>query len=295
MLKIAVIGDIHTGFDLKDTELLNSSEYHLILFTGDLPGRSHRQTVRIAKIMSHLKKPAVMIAGNHDATSVKHLLGEITGDRFLKQSDSSSQFARVEELRKALGPVRLSAYECIDLKNFTGVDTEYKLITGRPHSMGGPGIAFLPYMSDAYGVESEKDSAGKTAEAAVPGSRLLILAHNGPAGLGSNRDDLFGADFKAEAGDHGDRDLTEAISQMKQKGCHISAVIAGHMHHALRGGGKRKWLKKEDHTTYINAARVPRIIKKSASTARHHVRICIANQGEAEVEQVFWDESGRII
>ena len=55
----------------------------------------------------------------------------------------------------------------------------------------------------------------------------------------------------------------------------VLAVVAGHMHHRLKGGGERKWLVESDGVLYVNAARVPRIEK---SGQRYHV--CLETDGE---------------
>ena len=48
------------------------------------------------------------------------------------------------------------------------------------------------------------------------------------------------------------------------------AVVAGHMHHRLKGGGERRWLVERAGVLYVNAARVPRI---DGDGRRYHVRL----------------------
>lgn len=290
---IAAIGDIHTRFDETDIALFNDSDYDLILIVGDLPGRSHRQTLSVARVLSKLNIPALFVPGNHDCTSIKHLLGEITGDPFLKQSSSESQMKRVSDLTKALGTVRYLAYEKVNLHEYTGKNIDIELIAGRPHSMGGPGLSFKKYLADAFNVDNVEQSADKISSLAEKNKNYLILAHNGPYGLGAKKDDIFGADFKPEAGDFGDQDLQFAIEQMKAKENRILAVVAGHMHHSLKGGGTRKWLLETDGTFYINSAFVPRIRKREGIEIRHHVRIEIDSKHSLQVEQIFWDQNGK--
>lgn len=90
---------------------------------------------------------------------------------------------------------------------------------------------------------------------------LVILAHNGPLGLGAGTDDMFGKDFGKPGGDWGDRDLALAIQRIEGFGLRVRAVIAGHMHHKLvhpRGGERRRFLRRGD-TLFVNAAHVPRV------------------------------------
>jgi hypothetical protein len=70
----------------------------------------------------------------------------------------------------------------------------------------------------------------------VPASHaLIILGHNGPAGLGSQRHNICGCDWLAAAGDHGDPDLQEVLQQLHRAGRAPSLVVFGHMHYQLQG------------------------------------------------------------
>jgi uncharacterized protein (TIGR04168 family) len=90
---------------------------------------------------------------------------------------------------------------------------------------------------------------------------VLFLAHNGPSGLGGQAQDLWGRDFDPDGGDWGDADLRGAIEHARGRGLRVLAVLAGHMHWALRGrpGVQRRWQLQERGTLYVNAARVPRV------------------------------------
>ena len=82
-----------------------------------------------------------------------------------------------------------------------------------------------------------------------------------------------------DEGDHGDLDLRAAIDHARERGKRVRAVIAGHMHHALKGGGRRTWQVDRDDTLFINAAEVPR----HRDGRRHHVRLTLdADHAEAE-------------
>ena len=91
---------------------------------------------------------------------------------------------------------------------------------------------------------------------------LLVLSHNGPAGLGDRADSIWGCDFREEEGDWGDPDLTQAIDHARAQGKRVLAVIGGHMHLRTKQGVERPWRTERDGTLYLNAARVPRIFSR---------------------------------
>ncbi|MBI41624.1 MAG: hypothetical protein CMF59_18685 [Leptospiraceae bacterium] len=291
MIKIAGIGDIHTAFDEEDVSLFNSSDYDLILVCGDLPGRSHKQTVSIGSMLSRLKRPALMIPGNHDSTTVRQLLGEITGSNRLKREDPKMP-GRVQELRDALGSVQLGGYTIHRFSKQEGwVDgpADLDIISARPHSMGGPDIGFAPYIESQFDVKTQEDSARRILELLQnsKSSLRLILAHNGPSGLGSFPRDIWGCDFDPDRGDFGDPDLESALGQAVDTDWAPQVVLAGHMHHALKGGGERTWYVNRNGIHYVNAARVPRIFRENGEKRRHHVRIEL-DRTDVQVEQIYW-------
>ena len=156
------------------------------------------------------------------------------------------------------------------------------MLAGRPHSCGGPRLAFARYLRDAFGVASMEQSAARLCALVDQAPRdrpLLILSHNGPAGLGDRRSDPCGRDFHPDEGDWGDPDLAIAIAHAKAQGHRLLAVVSGHMHHALRGGGTRTWHVERGSVLYVNAARVPRIFEDSGRHRRHHVALTV--EGDA--------------
>jgi uncharacterized protein (TIGR04168 family) len=91
---------------------------------------------------------------------------------------------------------------------------------------------------------------------------LILLAHNGPTGLGSGLNDICGKDWDLEGGDHGDQDLASAISLLKENNqISIPLVVFGHMHKELTHGNEfRKMIVVgTDNTIYLNGAIVPRV------------------------------------
>jgi len=283
-LKIAVFGDIHGHFSTEDARWLNESDRDRVLFTGDLAGFRHADTLRIAGILGTVEKPAWLIPGNHDTVPLLPFLAELSGESLLTRL-SRGQGRRATELAQALGPVQVGGFSRHSLDE--GLD----LIVGRPHPMGGSQFSFGRHLERAYGIADLDASASRLralVDEAAP--RILFLAHNGPTGLGERRADIFGCDFKPEEGDWGDSDLRAAVDHALGTGRSVPAVIAGHMHHALRGGGKRTWQTRgDDGVLYVNAARVPRVFGvggRRSRQMRHHVLVTVEG-GLAEAEEVL--------
>jgi uncharacterized protein (TIGR04168 family) len=103
---------------------------------------------------------------------------------------------------------------------------------------------------------------------------LLILAHNGPRGLGNRAHDIWGCDFRDEEGDWGDPDLEVAVARAVERGLR-AVIVAGH----------RVWHTISDEVLYVNPARVPRIYAGSDAELRYHAVLAL-DGGEAKLEQV---------
>ncbi len=274
-MRIAVIGDIHRHWDDQDVHLLDREGLDLVLFTGDLGGATQRGARAVAASIATLGTPSLVVPGNHDGASLGQLLGEVVQSRSLIRAFAPGHGARSSALAQALGPVPLGAYS---LHRFGSLD----VLCGRPHSMGGPTLSFEPAMRRNHGVGSLEQSAERLRELVEQSQaeNLLILAHNGPSGLGQRRDDIWGCDFKKEEGDFGDPDLRAAVERAHQLGRPLRAVVAGHMHTRLRGGGQRRWTLRERGVLYVNAAQVPR----HRRGRRHHVLLTLES-GRIEAEE----------
>lgn len=269
-LRIAVIGDVHLHWSDADVEYFNGAGYDRVLFVGDLAAYRHRAGLAVARAISKLDVPALAIPGNHDATNLPQLAAEVLGQPVLANLLGMAQPKWQDELRQALEPVDVAGYSLHQLPG------DVTLIAGRPHSMGGPHLAFSRLLRARFGIDTLERSAAKLRELVdEAGDRIVFLAHNGPAGLGERREDIWGCDFRKEEGDFGDSDLTSAIEHAKQRGKRVLAVLAGHMHHQLARGGQRRWLVRRGGTAYVNAARVPRVFREGSTTLRHHVAVVI--------------------
>ena len=109
---------------------------------------------------------------------------------------------------------------------------------------------------------SEQDSAKKIINCSKNDKKdlpLLIMAHSGPSGLGSDSNSICGRDWKIPSLDWGDRDLALAITEIQKKR-KVDLVVFGHMHNKLkRNLGRRKMFAKDyKGTAYFNTAVVPR-------------------------------------
>ncbi|MEM7118661.1 MAG: metallophosphoesterase [Chloroflexota bacterium] len=282
MAKIAVIGDIHHHFTDADVAYFNQSEEELLLFVGDLADYRPRRAYPIVERMARLKKTAVYLPGNHDAVTFPQLVGEVKRWPWLIQLGSMGQRWRVHALRKRLGPVVIGGYSH---HHYPLSDLEITVIAARPHAMGGPHLAFAPYLRRQFGIRTLTESAArlKMCIDQAPTTRLIFLGHNGPTGLGNEQADLWGKDFDRRGGDWGDPDLREAIDYAREAGKDVTAVFAGHMHHALKFGGQRRWHMVKNGTHYVNAGRVPRI---SGSGEHHYVQLTVTDSETKVIEIV---------
>lgn len=275
-MRLGVIGDVHLAFGPKDVAALDAQGYDAVLFVGDLAGYSHRGALKVARYVATLKTKAWVMPGNHDCMTAQQMFAEMMGHEATKDLLSGGEEARVAELGSALGAATLTGYSVVELAGIS-------MICGRPHSFGGPSFSYRPYLSRAFGVENVDASGARLCDLVdeAASERLIFLAHNGPTGLGSERHDIWGCDFKRQGGDFGDQDLRDALDHARARGKQVLAVIAGHMHRQLRGGGpeRRAFVRDEAGTLFVNAARVPRVFKdpETGREQRHHVAVTIAN------------------
>ncbi|MGM0574111.1 MAG: metallophosphoesterase [Myxococcota bacterium] len=297
MVRLAIIGDVHRRWDEADARWFDGSDYDMVLFVGDLGSYGHRRTLEVARSIARLRKPTLVLPGNHDTVNLVQMVAEVlegeTGVSFewLRHVAGVGHGRRWRQLRRALAPVPLVGFGRRRLPD--GLAPDLEIIAARPLSMGGDGCAFSPLLRRRYGIGTIQDSADFLCRMvdASPARRLVFLAHNGPTGLGDRRDDIWGCDFRRSEGDFGDPDLRIAVDHAIASGKRVLAVVAGHMHHRLkRGGGQRRWILRRDGVLYVNAARVPRILEEGGRTVRHHVALEIDGD-RAEAEEVLVDRS----
>lgn len=81
--KVALIGDLHGHWDDWDVEWFNLSDYHLILFTGDLGSGIGAAGVKVARSIARLAKPALVMPGNNDVRFQPAIAAEFAHQRGL--------------------------------------------------------------------------------------------------------------------------------------------------------------------------------------------------------------------
>jgi uncharacterized protein (TIGR04168 family) len=281
-VRLALIGDVHLSFDAHDAAALDADRYDAVLFAGDLSGYSPRGGLRVGRYIASLRTPTLVVPGNHDGALPHQLLAEMMRHEASIELTASGQAERVAQLRAALAPAVLGGYSVHPLRAAAGSGRDERIdcVVGRPHSFGGPQLSFRPYLREQFGIDSIERSAERLCALvdATTTERIVFLAHNGPSGLGEKKSDIWGADFRKSEGDFGDPDLRTAIVHARRRGKRVLAVLAGHMHHAVRGGGERTWTVKEHETLFVNAARVPRVWKAEGKILRHHVEVVIEGE-----------------
>ena len=250
-LILGVVGDVHQSLFIEDIEYFNDSDIDVVLFVGDLAQHTGRGGRRLIKLLAQVKKPTFVIPGNHDSVAfVTRLQQQLAGHPWVNICAYSSHMMEID-----------------------GVP--WALIAARPHSVGGQTLRYPDYLAQKFGVQCMRSSAEKMCRLVEASSaqHLMFLAHNGPSGLGANPTDIWGCDFRSEGGDYGDEDLRIAIDYARSLNKHVGLVVAGHMHHQLRTGGHRTWCVSKDGCQYVNAARVPRVVRDGPVSSHHHVRV----------------------
>jgi len=216
-----------------------------VLFVGDLG----EADLRIVKAIKNLPLPTAVILGNHDRGHDR------TGELLRFQLNLLGDIHCGWSLRKWHSP--------------------YIAVVGaRPCSAGG-GFHLSAEVQGAFGQITLQESVKRivlAAEEAPKHLPLVILAHAGPTGLGSNVDSPCGRDWKAPALDWGDKDLELALDQIRKERI-PDLVVFGHMHHSLKGGSRTRCSFVEDRwgTVYLNAASVPRRAKDEAGEYLYHL------------------------
>ena len=233
-LKIAIVGDCHGLWSETDIEILSIVKPDFVLFVGDIS----EGKIKIIKKINCLDIQSYVLLGNHDRGSDK------TGETLQKQ---------IRVLQDKFCGWKLKVFE-----------NKINIVGARPCSSGG-GYFLSKEVLGVYGPLTEQESARKIINCSIQAREdlpLIIIAHSGPTGLGSEPNSICGRDWKAPPLDWGDRDLNIALTEIK-KNRFVNLVVFGHMHNILnRNQGSRKMLEIDNGGTfYLNAAIVPRYEK----------------------------------
>ncbi|MEM1153673.1 MAG: metallophosphoesterase [Pseudomonadota bacterium] len=276
--RIGVVGDLHSHFDEIDVHQLNEQHYDLIFFTGDLGGGAQGSSLHMARIMSDLDGPVLVMPGNNDTIDITELGAE------LMHRHGLHMIRAIATHHEEPGAIALCGYSHHPIA-IGG--RHVSLIAARPHSMGGPSLTFADHLAHTYSIHSLVESVSRLKSLIDEANEeIIFLAHNGPYGLGSEPGDIWGCDFKAGAGDWGDTDLTEAIDYALSLDKRVLAVVAGHMHLMTKQKVERPWRVESNGIDYINAARVPRIFNREDGVYRHHVCMTLT-QDQLEIEEIL--------
>ena len=194
--------------------------------------------IKILKTINNLDIPSYVVLGNHDRGNDK------SGETLIKQ---------IRILKEKFCGWKLKVFK--DYVNIVGA---------RPCSSGG-GYFLSKEMCGVYGPLTEEESVNRIVKEASESRNdlpLLILAHSGPSGLGSEPESICGKDWKLPSMDWGDRDLSLAISKI-QKERKLDLVIFGHTHSQLKRnlGARKMFVVDKRGTAYLNCAVVPRYKK----------------------------------
>jgi len=268
--QVAIIGDLHSGWNEFDVRYFNQSRYEVLLFTGDLGGR-------IARSIASLERAALVMLGNNDVRQYAAITAELTYQRGLSGLLSADEGGLVEVTTRTCG----FSSHVLSL-----ADLDVTLIAGRPFAMGGSEFSFPDALRQSYEVGSLDESRERLRGLvdSISTEHVVFLSHNGPTGLGAERTDTWGRDFGGMSGDWGDRDLADAVAYARERGRRPLAVIAGHMHWSAKC--PRKWCVSRDDTLYVNAARVPRTSLVSGQRKHMHLAMTLSSES-ARVEEMW--------
>jgi uncharacterized protein (TIGR04168 family) len=279
-LTVVILGDLHGHWDDTDEQYYASLPCDLLLWTGDLADTTRQQSV-VASSLARCGPKSAGLLGNHDGAS--HLLAscEAHGQRFLEWCLSFGHATRVRRLRSILGEhdIGLARRELPRLG--------LTLIGLCPLQSGGSRLAFAGTLQRAYGTSDPEPLLRRLIDEAES-QRLLLIGHNGPAGLGDEPYAPFGRDWTATGGDHGDPVFSRLLEHADRTGKEVILAVAGHMHD-IRHGRARDVLRYAQRTPVLNACRVPRLERRDRSVWRWDYRAELtANAGLRKLERIAW-------
>ncbi|MBE9033082.1 TIGR04168 family protein [filamentous cyanobacterium LEGE 11480] len=283
-LRIAIVGDVHNQWDEADHRTLEALGVDLVLFVGDFGN----EAVNIVRQISQLALPKAVVMGNHDAWYSATSWGKQRCPYDRTQEDW------VQQQLDLLGDSHVG-YGCKDFP-----DLGVSVIGARPFSWGGAHWKYSKFYKERFGIHSFQESTKRIVQsmAAATSEHLLVIAHNGPTGLGDQPRDPVGKDWGDDpGGDYGDPDLTAAIAQAPSLGKQIPLVTFGHMHHSLRQpkGAARRTYHRTDQTFYCNAACVPRVRELQGETLRHFALVEIAAGQLQRAAQAWVNIAGQVV
>ncbi|MBW4663844.1 MAG: TIGR04168 family protein [Chroococcus sp. CMT-3BRIN-NPC107] len=276
-IKIAVVGDVHDRWEAADEVALQHLGVDLVLFVGDFGNES----VQVVREIAAVNIPKAAVFGNHDA--------------WYSASDWGKQKCPYDRQKEdwVQDQIDLLTETHVGYSKLDFPELKLTVVGSRPFSWGGEVWKNAEFYQERFGVKSFAESTERIVAASKSAAyeTVIFLGHNGPVGLGSNADDPCGKDWQPLGGDYGDPDLTEAIAQTRKLGKTIPLVTFGHMHHDLRYTKKhlrKTFLVSSEGTMYLNAARVPRIVKTPLGDELRNFSLVYLQAGVVTQASLVW-------
>jgi uncharacterized protein (TIGR04168 family) len=277
---VVILGDLHGHWDDEDEKYYSSLSCELLLWTGDL-ANSPRHQYGVAESLARCGPNSFGILGNHDGASYTLAAAEAHGYRLLEWCLSFGHAGRIQHLRSIL------AEHDIGLARRELPHLGLTLIGLCPLQSGGGRLAFAHSLERVYGTRNPEPLLRRLIDEAES-PRLVLLGHNGPAGLGTEPFAPFGCDWKAEGGDHGDPVFSSLLDHAHSTGKEVVLSVAGHMHN-VHHGRARVALRFATRTPVLNACCVPRLELHDGALWRWDYRAeFIRGAGVRKLERTAW-------
>lgn len=265
-IRLAIVGDIHGYWNKYDVNILQEMiQPNHTIFVGDFQNEDTNFISNLQNTMNEHNLPFTCILGNHDAwattiDSVKHITTRIP----------PYDVNKVNNIQKSL-EILSTNHVGFSHKNISTLNLS--IIGGRPCSWGGPewsnnffGAPSMFY-KNIFDINSFQESANIITNEINTSKykNKIVIGHNGPTGLGTERNAIVGQDFSETGGDFGDPDFEIAIvNAAKHSNHHIPLCLFGHMHHLIKplkhkdeiwhgdqGDGNRIMCMKKDNIVYV--------------------------------------------
>lgn len=297
-LTLAVVGDVHDHWDEESAAALASLGADLVVFVGDFGNENVEIVQEIAAVDNPKRK--IIMCGNHDAFYSLTARGRQRAVRIALMSSSLKNFSTTPGNKSAVDQILdVLGSSHIGLSSESYPDLGLAFVGGRPFAgASGRWSDVSAFYEKHYGITSLEESAHRIVDLALsqPSDQtLIVVAHNGPAGLGDRRNSICGVDWQLPEVDFGDTDLAEALDAIAAQGRPASLVLFGHMHDSLKGGGRRDMAHVDGSTgtVYLNSAVVPRVKKFDNSTRGHHFLLVNMEGGEVSGARHVWAAAGK--
>ncbi|KAA8498075.1 hypothetical protein FVE85_5660 [Porphyridium purpureum] len=248
VMRIVCVGDVHDDWTSKDHVCVKVLAPDVLLFVGDFGNENVPVVEKILSLPEEIEDaPQVaLVFGNHDAFFTASKYGPMA-----TPSKNRNVGANVEKMIKIADKVNAS-YAALEVRD---APIPLHVVGGRPWSWGGPEWRHQYFFRRYAGVMSLQQSTSRIQKAIdQAGTRgaVVLLAHAGPTGLGTEPSAMCGRDFGDQTGgDWGDADLRMAIQHARAKDIRVPLCVFGHMHDRLQSSTARRTMigaERDIHT-----------------------------------------------